>query len=271
VIRTALLLCLVLLGGPALAGPQLDVPADAQPGALIVGHAMPGSTVTVDGERVRVSPDGLFLAGIARDDTGVRSIVATSADGSISQAAIGISGREYDVQRIDGLPQKTVTPDPETSARIGREIAQIKEVRKADTAEALFANGFQWPVTGRISGVYGSQRILNGEPRRPHYGVDIAAPEGTPVVAMADGVVRLAHPDMVLTGQTVMIDHGHGLMSVYVHMSETTVAEGQRIAKGEMIGRVGQTGRATGPHLHWGVTLFSTQLDPALVAGPMPE
>jgi len=126
-------------------------------------------------------------------------------------------------------------------------------------------------VRGRVSGVFGSQRILNGKPRRPHGGVDVAAPRGTPVVASADGVVVLARPDMFLTGKTVMIDHGHGLASVYAHMSEILVTQGQRVAKGTPIGRVGASGRVTGPHLHWGVSLFDTRLDPALLAGPMAE
>ena len=126
-------------------------------------------------------------------------------------------------------------------------------------------------MTGRISGVYGSQRVLNGQPRRPHFGVDIAAPKGTPVAAMADGTVALVHQDMFYTGKTVMLDHGLGLTSVYIHMDAITVDQGAKVRKGQQIGTVGQTGRATGPHLHWGVAWFGTQLDPALLVGPQPN
>lgn len=269
--RILALAVMVLSAVPAFAAPAIEVPGAAQQGALVIGRTSPDATVRVDGREVRVSPRGLFLVAVGRDDTAPRTVTATDPQGARAEAAIAVIEREYDIQRIDGLPKKTVTPDPETAARIGEEIAAIREVRTIDTDRSDFAAGFRWPLTGTITGVYGSQRILNGNPRRPHFGVDIAAPEGTPVRAMGAGTVRLAHPDMVLTGKTLMIDHGHGLMSVYTHMSDITAAEGDRVEVGEVIGAVGQTGRATGPHLHWGVTLFSVQVDPMLVAGPMPE
>ncbi|MEQ8666978.1 MAG: M23 family metallopeptidase [Rhodospirillales bacterium] len=266
-----LLAVFVVTAAPALAAPAIELPEAAQQGALVVGRTDPGASVRVDGRDVRVSPAGLFLIAIGRDDSEPRHVTVTDPLGISNEATVSVIAREYDIQRIDGLPKKTVTPDPETATRIGEEIAAISEVRTLDTPRDDFAAGFQWPLTGTITGVYGSQRILNGNPRRPHFGVDIAAPEGTPVRAMGAGTVRLAHPDMVLTGQTLMVDHGHGLMSVYTHMSDIAVAEGSRVEAGDVIGAVGQTGRATGPHLHWGVTLFSVQLDPMLVAGPMPE
>ena len=269
--RLALIALFLSLTAPVFAAPVLELPASARQGALLIGRTDPGASVQVGGRSVRVSPTGRFLVALGRDDTAPVDVVATGADGTVTQVAVTVIERTYDIQRIDGLPKKTVTPDPETAARIGEELAAIRAVRTRDTAEDNFSTGFQWPVTGTITGVYGSQRILNGNPRRPHYGVDIAAPEGTPIRAMGSGTVRLAHHDMVLTGKTLVIDHGHGLMSVYVHMSELTVSEGQRVETGEVVGAVGQTGRATGPHLHWGVTLFSVQLDPMLVAGPMPE
>lgn len=255
-------------------GNALDVPDAVQPGALIIGQAAAGSSVTVDGQPVRVSEDGVFLSGVGRDDTGTVTVVSSGSNGD-QQRTISILPREYKIQRIDGLPKKTVTPDPETAERIGRELAMIRDVRKVETEELyvnlIADNVFEWPATGRISDVYGSQRILNGQPRRPHFGVDVAAPTGTPIITMAPGVVRLTHEDMVLTGKTVMVDHGYGLMSVYIHMNEITVAEGQKLSRGEQIGTIGSTGRSTGPHLHWGVTLFSQQLDPMLLVGPMPE
>ena len=144
-------------------------------------------------------------------------------------------------------------------------------MRKRDTETTYFASGFLRPIKGgRISGVYGSQRILNGKPRSPHNGLDIAVPKGTPVMAAADGIVALVHEDMFYTGKTVMIDHGHGLTSVYIHMDSIRVADGQRVTKGAPIGTVGMTGRATGPHLHWGVTWFGTHLDPALLIAEKP-
>ena len=144
-------------------------------------------------------------------------------------------------------------------------------MRRRDTDAAWFARGFRWPLVGTVTGVYGSQRILNGEPRRPHYGIDIAAPAGTAVVAPAPGIVALAEPDLFLTGGTVMIDHGHGLTSVYLHLASLSVAEGEQVAQGDALGTVGATGRATGPHLDWRVNWFGTRLDPALLAGPMPK
>lgn len=270
---------LAIIGFAALAWPMaakatLDVPAEVSPGGLIIGSVEPGSQVTVDGASVRVSQSGRFLAGVGRDDTGVLTIIADGPQGRDEQE-VRILSREYNIQRIDGLPQNKVTPDPKTLERIGRESAAIRAVRTLDTEEMFFANAttapFEWPAIGRISGVYGSQRILNGEPRRPHFGVDIAAPTGTPIITMAPGIVRLVHEDMFLTGKTVMVDHGHGLMSVYIHMNTITVEEGQRLARSEQIGTIGSTGRSTGPHLHWGVTLFAEQLDPALLVGPMPR
>ena len=145
----------------------------------------------------------------------------------------------------------------------------VAAVRRVDRPETWFQTGFIWPVTGRISGVFGSQRVLNGEPRRPHMGVDIAAPEGTLVKAPADGMVVLVHPDMYFSGGTMIIDHGHGLTSAYLHMEDIWVEEGQILKQGDPIGTVGATGRVTGAHLDWRFNWFDQRLDPVLVAGPM--
>jgi murein DD-endopeptidase MepM/ murein hydrolase activator NlpD len=146
----------------------------------------------------------------------------------------------------------------------------IAAVRAKDTDRSWFADPFRWPASGRISGVYGSQRILNGEPRRPHFGVDIAAPVGTPVHAPNGGVVALAESDLYYTGGTVMLDHGHGITSVFSHLSSVDVEVGGRVSPGDFIGRIGATGRATGAHLDWRVNWFSERLDPQLLVGPMP-
>lgn len=238
-------------------------------GGLVIGRAGPGARVTVDGQAVRVSAEGLFLIGFGRDAPPETEVRAVFADGRSRVRRLAVSRRQYAVQRIDGLPPKQVTPDARALARIKADRRRIAAVRTADTAGSFFASGFAWPTQGRLSGIFGSRRVLNGEARRPHNGVDVAAPEGTPVHAPADGVVVLAARDMFFTGKTVMIDHGHGLTSVFAHMSVLTVGVGERVAKGDLVGRVGRTGRATGAHLHWGVTLFDTHLDPALLAGPM--
>ena len=251
---------------------QLSFDGEAVQGGLVIGRVDdPTARITVDGKDVRRSPAGEFLIGFARD-AGPRTVVAAILPaGNKATKTLTVKKRTYKIDRIDGLPQAQVSPDPEAMKRIQADTAEIAKARAADTAQAFFAAGFAWPATGRISGVYGSQRILNGEPRSPHYGVDIAAPRGTPIRTMGDGVVAVAHPDMFLTGRTVMIDHGHGLTSVYAHMDEIRVTPGQRVAKGDVIGLLGASGRVTGPHLHWGAALFSTQLDPALLAGPMGE
>ena len=255
------------LSQSATADPTLELSGEFAPGSLIIGQTDPGTKLTMDGNPVRVSESGRFLLGLGRDASGQ---VELMINGSTSYQ-YDITARDYDIQRIDGLPTNQVTPNPTTVARTKRERALILDVRKVDSLETWFTGGFMWPVTGPISGVYGSQRILNGKPRSPHNGVDIAAPRGSEIVAMGDGKVVLVHEDMFYTGKTVMIDHGHGLTSVYIHMDTLLVGQDEMITKGTPIGTVGKTGRTTGPHLHWGVTLFSTHLDPMLVVGKMPD
>jgi murein DD-endopeptidase MepM/ murein hydrolase activator NlpD len=168
------------------------------------------------------------------------------------------------------LPQNTVTPDAATQAKIAADQKKIDAARIPQATVAWYAHGFDWPALGPISGVYGSVRILNGVPRQPHLGVDIAAPEGTPVKSPADGIVRLAETDMLLTGGTIIIDHGQGLTSILIHMSAVLVRPGLFVSRGQIIGRVGHTGRATGPHVHWGMNWRDVRLDPELLVPPMP-
>ena len=162
-----------------------------------------------------------------------------------------------------------VTPPKTVLDRIKRENRLIKKARSEDSAVPHFLRGWQWPAKGRISGVYGSQRILNGKPRRPHYGIDIAAPVGTPIVAPSDGIVRLAERDLYYTGGTIILDHGHGLSSAFLHMQRVTVKPGQMVKQGQKIGTLGSTGRSTGPHLDWRINLFGARLDPQLLVPPM--
>lgn len=255
---------------PATAG-TITIDGRTVQGGLVRGITEPGSQVRFRDRLVRVSPDGVFLIGFGRDDSGKFALDIRHPNGSKSHIELAVEEREYDVQRIDGLAPKMVTPGEAALARIAREGAMIAKVRARDTPEALFAGGFVWPAIGPISGVYGSRRILNGEPKRPHYGVDVAAPEGSAVVAPADGIVALAEDDLYYTGGTVMLDHGHGLTSVFSHLSAVTATLDARVAQGDPIGRIGATGRATGAHLDWRVNLFTTRLDPALLVGPMPE
>ena len=236
-------------------------------GGLVIGRVDPGTAVNVGGQDVRVSADGLFLVGLGRDSGPRVEVRASLPGGGVETRVIEVKQRVYKIQRIDGLPSRQVTPGPEDQERIRRDNGAIAGARRRDTGAAYFASGFSPPIRGPITGVFGSQRILNGRPRSPHNGVDVAAPAGTTVTAAADGVVALARRDMFYTGITVIIDHGHGLTSVYAHMSRLLVAPGQKVTRGTPIGHVGKTGRVTGPHLHWGVTLFKTHLDPELLIG----
>lgn len=256
-----------LLPGMVLAN-TLTLEGPLVQGGLVFGKTDSGAVVSVDGYPVRVSPEGRFLMGFGRDAKKTARLRIAYPNGGVTEKVLKVEHRDYKVQRIDGLPKKQVTPGPKELARIKADNAKIATVRNRDTAQPFFASGFERPARGPLSGVFGSQRILNGKPRRPHNGVDIAAPRGSPVTAAADGFIALAHPDMFLTGKTVMIDHGHGLTSVYVHMDKILVMQGQRVNKGDPIGTVGKTGRVTGPHLHWGVSLFGTHLDPGLLVGP---
>ncbi len=265
-----LLVLLLLAAAPGVAWAQLVLEGAAEQGGLLLGRVAPGSEVRLDERPVRVAEDGAFVLGFDRDAAAEAALEVRHANGIREQRTLTVAPRDWEVQRIDGLPSKQVAPDDDALRRIRAEAALIRAARKRDSAEALFASGFLRPVEGRISGVFGSQRILNGQPRSPHSGTDYAAPAGTPVKATADGVVSLAHADMFFTGKTVMIDHGHGLASVYAHLSEVAVVEGARGRRGEVIGAVGATGRATGPHLHFGISWHDVRLDPETVLTVLP-
>lgn len=240
-------------------------------GGLVMGRTIPTTTVEFEGREVPVSPDGIFLVGFGRDAPPKATLKLRYIDGTEEVHELDVAKREYDIQRLDGLPKKMVTPPPEAWEQIKADNVKIGRVRKLNTPETWFLSGWIWPADGPVTGVYGSQRILNGEARRPHYGHDIAGPVGSPVVAPADGRVALAETGMYYTGNTVMLDHGHGLTTVFLHMSEITVKAGQFVRRGEQIGAIGATGRVTGPHLDWRVNLFRTRLDPAYLLPPRPE
>ena len=249
----------------SLSAGRLTLEGPLVQGGLVEGRVQAGATLTFEGRAVRVSEDGVFLIGFGRNSPPKVSLAVTFADGSKQTRTLKIKQRKYQIQRIDGLPSKMVTPSEKDLERIYGEIAQIKKTRSRDDARTDFLTGFIWPTVGRISGVYGSQRILNGEPRQPHFGVDVAVPTGTPVLAPADGIVSLAHSDMYYTGGTLVLDHGHGLSSSYFHLSRILVKQSQRVRQGDVIAEVGATGRVTGAHLHWSLNLFERPLDPQLL------
>ena len=266
------LLALLPLGSvPVAAETGLRIDGPRTQGGLLRGHVPPGSTVEYEGGAVRVSPDGWFLVGFGRDAPPEAVLEVVFPDGRSARQVLKVERREYDIQRIDGLPPSKVTPSEEDLVRIRAEVKMVRKARAIDDPRTDFLGGFLWPIKGRISGVYGSQRILNGEPRRPHFGIDIAAPAGTKVAAPADGVVTLVHPDMYFSGGTMIVDHGHGLSSAFLHLSRILVEKGERVTQGQAIAEVGSTGRSTGPHLDWRINLFDRRLDAALLVGPMPE
>lgn len=238
----------------------LDLSGRAEQGGIMVGRTSPGAPVVLDGRPVPVDEDGRFLLGFAREaaDRAILEVAGTRHE-------IAVAPRQWDIQRIDGLPQAKVTPDFAALARIKDEAALVADRRARSQPAALFLGGLVQPADGPKSGVFGSQRILNGEPRSPHSGVDIAAPVGAPVRSVADGVVTLAHDDLYFTGMTVMIDHGLGLQTVYAHLSRIDVTEGDRVTAGQLLGAIGASGRATGPHLHWGASWLDVRLDPDTV------
>lgn len=242
----------------------------ATQGGLLRGHVAPGAKVFVGDQALQVSPDGYFLLGFGRDAPLESQLTVELSGGERQTQTLSLEKRTYEEQRIDGLPQRTVTPSRKELDRIWAEQKLLNAARARDDERTDFLADFIWPVTGRISGVYGSRRILNGTPKRPHMGVDIAAPQGTPVLAPAAGVVSLVYNDMFYTGGTLMLQHGHGLSTMYIHLSRILVKKGQEVKQGDKIAEVGMTGRATGPHLHWAMTLHDVFLDPSLLVGPMP-
>lgn len=263
------LLLLLLLFALALPAQALELKGEFVQGGFIAGKVAPGSTVLLGQRNVPVGPDGSFAIGFTYDAEPTATLSVRDSQGRSEQRALTIARRQFQVQRIDGLPEAMVTPPPEVLERIRLENERINAARRIVSPVAHFAQGFRWPATGPISGVFGSQRILNGKPRSVHYGVDVAAAKGSDIVAAASGTVTLAG-DLYFSGNTVFIDHGLGVNTSYLHMDSIAVREGQAVRAGEKLGTLGATGRATGPHLHWGLNWFDVRLDPALIVPPMP-
>ena len=234
-------------------------------GSFILGKTDPNSKVFIDDRKVRVSNDGYFAFGLDRDrKNNVLIKIINKKETKLIEKKV--FKRKYKIQRIDGLPPKQVTPPPEVFERIKKDNILIGKARAIDSKLIFFKNKFIYPIDKYIiTGVYGSQRILNGKPRRPHYGIDFHAPEGTPVKSMMDGVVTLVENDMYFTGGTIIFDHGHGISTLYMHMKDINVKKGQKVKKGEIVGTLGQSGRATGPHLDIRLNWFEIKLDPATI------
>lgn len=264
----AFFVCLLLQPGPLAA---LELNGEAVQGGLMFGRAEPGSAVRLDGLDVMVSDTGRFVIGFGRDESGTRILSVNGPGGAEETIELTVAARDYRIERVDGLPPRTVTPDPESLERIRRDAALVRSARALRDERTDYAAGFAWPARGRISGVYGSQRVLNGEPRRPHFGVDVAAPTGTPVLAPAPGIVTLAEPDLYYSGGTLVLDHGQGLSSSFLHLSALHVAVGDRVETGDLIAEIGATGRATGPHLDWRMNWLDKRVDPQLLVEGEPD
>ena len=240
-------------------------PASASQGAMVIGKVPAGSGVRYAGRDLRVSGYGSVVFGIGRDEKGPLQVQVRRPDGSNEAISIVVTPRDWPIERVNGVPPKTVNPPPAIAERIAREQALVTASRQRDDNRTDFAQTFQWPVQGRISGRFGNARVYNGQPGSGHSGMDIAVPTGTPVKAPAAGIVTFANPDLYLTGGTLVLDHGFGISSNFLHLSRIDVKVGDRIEQGQVIAAVGATGRATGPHLHWGMNWFDTRIDPLLV------
>jgi murein DD-endopeptidase MepM/ murein hydrolase activator NlpD len=234
----------------------------------LLGRVPPGSRLLYDDKPVRVSPNGRFVIGIGRERTDSIELGITPPDGRAVTKSITIIDRDFPTETVNGVPESTVNPPPDIAARIEREQAEVSAARARDDDRDDFDVKFIWPAVGRISGVFGSQRVYNGTPKSPHSGLDVAARQGTAIQAPAAGIVTFANPDLYLTGGTVLIDHGHGVSSSFLHMSRIDVKVGERVEQGQVLGLVGATGRATGPHMHWGVNWFDVRVDPQLLVDP---
>ena len=234
-------------------------------GSFILGKTDPKNKIFIDKKKVKVTKDGYFAFGLGRDRKN-DVLIKVKNENFSKTIEKKVFKREYKIQRIDGLPSKQVTPPPEVFEQIKEDNRKIGEARSIESNLEFFTESFIFPIDKYIiTGVYGSQRILNGKPRRPHYGIDFHAPEGTPVKAMMDGQVTLAEKNMYFTGGTIVFDHGHGISTLYMHMKDISVKVGEKVKKGQIVGTLGQSGRATGPHLDIRLNWFEVKLDPMTI------
>jgi murein DD-endopeptidase MepM/ murein hydrolase activator NlpD len=270
--RGLLVLCLVLaLPATTRADSGVILPGDIQQGQLVVGTAPIGATVTFEGEALTIAPNGQFVFGFNRDAGADSVLQVTYADGVTEQMPLTIRARDYDIQRIDGLPPSKVSPPAAVQERLRIERGKVASARGQVSDRLAWSQPFVWPAYGTVTGVYGSQRVLNDVPKRPHFGLDVAGPVGTPVYAPAAGKAVLSEADFYYEGGIIIIDHGFGVMSTMFHMNSVDVANGTEVAQGDQVGTIGATGRATGPHVDWRINWNGRRLDPRLLVGAMPS
>ena len=243
---------------------------NAVEGGLIIARTDPANQIMLDDSAVEVGENGIFVIGFHRDSDAPVTLRIIAADGRVKTSLLSPRQRDYNIQRIDGLKSKMVTPPATVLARIKSDGDAVRAARQRQAPLGDFWRGFDWPALGQISGIYGSQRILNGQPRQPHYGIDIAAPTGTPVYAPASGLVTLVK-DLYFSGWTVVIAHGLGVNSSFLHLDRVDVKPGMMVERGGLIGTIGATGRATGPHLDWRIDWQGRRIDPGLLVGAMPD
>lgn len=264
--RVLWLICLLAL---PLCATALELEGPKTQGSLLRGSVEPGTEVRLNGKDVAVTPSGRFAVGFGRSADLDQELEVIGAEGKKQVHNLTLEERNYDVQKVEGVPDETVTPDEEALERIRAEARRVQAAREDRSQREDFAGPWIWPVAGPLTGVYGSQRYYNGEPRQPHYGVDIAAEKGTPVVAPTGGRVVLVEPDLYFSGGTLILDHGYGVSSTFLHLSEIHVSEGDEVARGESVGEVGASGRATGAHLDWRMNWKDQRVDPMTVAPPV--
>lgn len=257
------------LSAQALA--QVELTGKMEQGALIRAQVEPGTQAFLNGAPIQVTPKGQFAFGFAREAELEQELKLIYPDGLTQIKPLSIATKEYKIDRVNGISKKIMTPDPKALARSAKDSKQVKAARGQFSEIESFNQDFIWPLTGRISGVYGSQRVYNGKPGNPHYGVDVAAKTGTVVVAPADGVISLSVPDMFYSGGTIILDHGYGVSSSFLHLSKLYVKVGESIKQGQPIAEVGATGRVTGPHLDWRVNWYQMRLDPVTIVPDMSE
>jgi murein DD-endopeptidase MepM/ murein hydrolase activator NlpD len=233
-------------------------------GHYIIGVTDPSAKIVIDKKKVKVSKDGFFVFGLDRDRK-FDVTITKNLNGKKEIIVKKILKRKYNIQRINGLPESKVTPPETVYKRIKEENNKIGQARSINSNLPFFKNQFIMPVEGIISGIYGSQRILNGKPKWPHYGIDIAAKKGTMIKSSGSGTVTMAEDDLYYTGGTIIMDHGHGISTIYSHLENVLVSVGDKINQGDVIGTVGSTGRSTGPHLDFRINWFQTRLDPMSV------
>ena len=243
----------------------LELKGELTQGSLIRGQVPVGHQVWLNDKPLKISPDGYFAFGFGRDAELTQQLKWSDNQGVQHTQSLQLLARTYNIQKIEGIPSKYVSPPEEVSERIKLDNQQVAKARKLNDARSDFYQDFIWPAAGPISGVYGSQRVFNGTPKRPHFGVDVASPTGTSVYAPANGIVTLFVPDMYYSGGTMVIDHGHGVSSTFLHLSKGHIKAGTIVKQGDLVAEIGATGRATGPHLDWRINWFKERLDPALL------